>query len=234
MAGRRAGCQHVNPGPELVIFDCDGVLVDSERLTTKVEARVLTELGWPMEQAEVVQRWMGRTSQAQLAEVTARLGTEVAARFDALTTDELHAAFETELEPVAGIPELLDHLQEHGVAACVASSGTHHRMSVTLRVTGLRDRFEGRIFSGSEVAHAKPAPDLFLHAAARMGVEPHRCVVVEDSVFGVRAGVAAGMRVYGFAGGLTPAAALADAGAEVVHEMSDLVGLLPHSPSRIA
>jgi HAD superfamily hydrolase (TIGR01509 family) len=224
----------VNPGPGLVIFDCDGVLVDSERLTTKVEARVLTELGWPMEQAEVVQRWMGRTSQAQLAEVTDRLGTQVAARFDTLTTDELHAAFETELEAVAGIPELLDHLEAHGVATCVASSGTHHRMGVTLRVTGLRDRFEGRIFSGTEVAHGKPAPDLFLHAAARMGVEPHHCVVVEDSAFGVRAGVAAGMRVYGFAGGLTPAAALADAGADVVHAMSDLVGLLPHSPSRMA
>ncbi|WP_414689836.1 HAD family hydrolase [Nocardioides sp.] len=224
----------MKPGPDLVIFDCDGVLVDSERLTTKVEARVLTELGWPMEQAEVVRRWMGRTSQAQLAEVSARLGSEAAARFDARTTDELHAAFETELEAIAGIPALLDHLDAHGIATCVASSGTHHRMSVTLRVTGLRERFEGRIYSGTEVVHGKPAPDLFLHAAAGMGVDPHRCVVVEDSVFGVQAGVAAGMRVYGFAGGLTPAAALADAGAEVVHEMSDLVGLLPHSPSRIA
>jgi HAD superfamily hydrolase (TIGR01509 family) len=224
----------VSEGADLVIFDCDGVLVDSERLTTEVEARVLTSLGWPIEQAEVVERWMGRTSDAQLADVRDRLGAEAARRFDAVTTAELHTAFETRLEAVTGILALLDHLDDHEIATCVASSGTHARMAVTLRVTGLRGRFEGRIYSGTEVEHGKPAPDLFLHAAARMGVPPPRCVVVEDSVHGVRAGTAAGMRVYGFAGGLTSASALAAAGAVVVEEMSDLIGLLPHSSSRIA
>ena len=224
----------MTPGPDLVIFDCDGVLVDSERLTTRVEARVLTALGWPIEQDEVVARWMGRTSEAQLADIGERLGAHVAARFDELTTAEVHAAFEAELEAVAGIPALLDHLDAAGVATCIASSGSHARMGVTLRVTGLLQRFEGRIYSGTEVAHGKPAPDLFLHAADRMGVDPGRCVVVEDSVFGVQAGVAAGMVVYGFAGGLTGADALAEAGAEVFDEMSVLTGLLPHSSSRIA
>ena len=218
--------------PSLVVFDCDGVLVDSERLTTRVEARVLTELGWPIEPAEVVTRWMGRTSAAQLAEIADRLGAEAARRFDELTTEDVHAAFETDLEAVVGIHEVLDHLDEVGVPTCVASSGTHARMAVTLRVTGLRERFEGRIFSGTEVAHGKPAPDLFLHAARRMGVLAAECVVVEDSAFGVQAAVAAGMRVYGFAGGLSSADALAEAGAEVFHDMSDLITVFSPTSSR--
>lgn len=220
--------------PDLVVFDCDGVLVDSERLTTRVEARVLGELGWAMEVDEVVARWMGRTSDAQLRDVAERLGQEAADRFDALTTTELHTAFETELTPVPGIHDVLDRLADAGVACCVASSGTHRRMAVTLRVTGLRDRFDGRIFSGTEVANGKPAPDLFLHAAERMGADPARCAVVEDSVFGVRAAIAAGMSVYGFAGGLSSASALSAAGAVVFEAMSDLTGLLAHSSSRIA
>jgi len=224
----------VNPPPDLVIFDCDGVLVDSERLSVRVEARVLSELGWQIEEAEVVTRWMGRTSQAQLSEVADRLGREVADRFDAQTTSELHAAFESELVAVPGIEELLDHLDSAGVATCVASSGTHDRMAVTLGATGLLERFESRIFSGTEVAHGKPAPDLFLHAAARMGVAPQRCVVVEDSGYGVQAGVAAGMTVYGYADGLTPADVLAASGAVVFDEMSDLTGLLAHSSSSSA
>lgn len=220
--------------PELVVFDCDGVLVDSERFTIAVEARVLTELGWPIEVDEVVARWMGGPSSAQLGDIAERLGREAAERFDRLTTDEVHAAFETDLAAIAGVADLVDHLHAAGVATCVASSGSHERMALTLGVTGLRDRFEGRIFSGTEVAHGKPAPDLFLHAADRMGVDPVRCVVVEDSVHGVRAGVAAGMTVYGFAGGLSSPGALADAGAVLFDEMSDLVPLLAHSSSRMA
>jgi HAD superfamily hydrolase (TIGR01509 family) len=220
--------------PDLVVFDCDGVLVDSERLTVGVEARVLSELGWPMETAEVVARWMGRTSAVQLADVAARLGAEAAARFDEVTTREVLAAFETDLAAVAGVADLVDHLHGEGIATCVASSGSHERMAVTLGVTGLRERFDGRIFSGTEVAHGKPAPDLFLHAADRMGVDPARCVVVEDSVHGVRAAVAAGMRVYGYAGGLTAPDALAGAGAVVFEEMMDLVPLLAHSSSSSA
>ena len=212
--------------PALVIFDCDGVLVDSERLTVAVEARVLTELGWPHTPEQVVARWMGRTSDFQLGEVEERLGTAAMLEYDARSTAEVHEAFERELRAVDGIEQLLEHLEDARVPTCVASSGTHDRMRRTLGLTGLRDRFDNRIFSATEVAHGKPAPDLFLHAAARMGVEPQGCVVIEDSVYGVRAGVAAGMTVYGYAGGLTPADELAADGAVVFDAMLDLVDVL--------
>ena len=212
--------------PDLVVFDCDGVLVDTERLTVVVEARVLGELGWPMTPDEVVDRWMGKSSQAQLADLTEHLGADRAREFDDRTTAELHEAFERELTAVEGVEPLVDALGRAGVATCVASSGTHDRMRRTLGVTGLHARFDGRIFSATEVEHGKPAPDLFLHAAAAMGVEPSACAVLEDSVYGVQAGVAAGMTVYGFAGGLTPRAALAGAGATLFEQMAELVPLL--------
>jgi HAD superfamily hydrolase (TIGR01509 family) len=219
---------------DLVIFDCDGVLVDSERLTVAVEARLLTELGWPHTAEQVVARWMGRSSAAQLAELEERLGPQGAARFDEVSTAELHEVFERELAAVEGIDVLLDHLDRAGVATCVASSGTHGRMRRTLGLTGLYDRFAGRIFSATDVEHGKPAPDLFLLAAERMAVPAERCVVVEDSVYGVQAAVAAGMPVYGCAGGLTSAAALEAAGAETFQDMVALVDVLAHSSSSSA
>ena len=212
--------------PELVLFDCDGVLVDSERITVAVEARVLTSLGWPMTPDEVVRRWMGRSGSAQVAEVAERLGPEAAERYDAESTAEVHRAFATELTEVDGISTLVDHLEGAGVPTCVASSGTHTRMAATLGITGLRDRFDGRIFSATEVGRGKPAPDLFLHAASRMGAQPAGCVVIEDSPFGVRAGVAAGMRVLGYGGGLVADDVLAAAGAEVFGHMSEVPALL--------
>ena len=217
--------------PELVIFDCDGVLVDTERLTIVVEARVLTELGWPITEAEVVERWMGKSSATQLADLEAHLGVEGTRLFDERTTAELHDTFDRELTAVDGVMALLDRLEAAGLATCVASSGTHERMRRTLGLTGLHDRFPGRIFSGTEVAHGKPAPDLFLHAAERTGVAPSRCVVIEDSVYGVQAGVAAGMTVYGFAGGLTARDALTEAGAVVFDRMLDLAGVLTGQPA---
>lgn len=220
-----------HPTPELVILDCDGVLVDSERLAVAVEARVLTDLGWPHSPDEVVARWMGRTSAFQLGEIEARLGREAMLEFDARSTAEVHAAFETVLEPVPGVVTLLDALDSAGVPTCVASSGTHDRMRRTLGLTGLHARLEGRIFSATEVPHGKPAPDLFRHAAAAMGASAERCVVVEDSVYGVQAGVAAGMRVLGYAGGLTPASVLAAAGAETFERMHELTEALLSSPA---
>ena len=217
--------------PELVLFDCDGVLVDSERITVAVEARLLTSLGWPMSPEEVVRRWMGRTGSAQVAEVAERLGPRAAARYDAESTAEVHRAFATELTEVEGISALVDTLEAAGAKTCVASSGTHARMAATLGITGLRDRFDGRIFSATEVAHGKPAPDLFLHAARRMGVRPADCVVIEDSPFGVRAGVAAGMRVLGYGGGLVAADVLAEAGAEVFGHMREVPALLGVHPA---
>ena len=127
--------------PELVLFDCDGVLVDSERLTVAVEARVLTMLGWAIEPDEVVRRWMGRSSAAQIAEVAERLGPEAAREYDEVSTAEVHAAFETDLTEVDGVGRLVDHLVTAGVPHCVASSGTHDRMERTLGLTGLRPAY---------------------------------------------------------------------------------------------
>jgi HAD superfamily hydrolase (TIGR01509 family) len=136
---------------------------------------------------------------------------------------DLTEALRAELVPVPGIASALDDL---GVPSCVASSGTHEKMRLTLGLTGLHDRFAGRIFSATEVASGKPAPDLFLHAATRMGVEPARCVVVEDSAAGVQAARAAGMRALGYAGGLTPADWLEGPGTVVFDDMRALVPLI--------
>jgi HAD superfamily hydrolase (TIGR01509 family) len=211
-------------GPfELVIFDCDGVLVDSERIAVRVEAEYLAELGWPLSQAEIVERFMGRTTEYMDEAVEAQLGSRLAGDWKDQFRRRYHEAFAAELVPVDGVLEMLDQLS---VPTCVASSGSHDKLRFTLGHTGLYGRFEGRIFSGYEVANGKPAPDLFLHAAARMGAEPARCAVVEDSRYGVLAARAAGMRAFGYAGGLTPADRLEGEGTVVFEDMRELPRLL--------
>lgn len=212
--------------PDLIVFDCDGVLVDTEVLQVQIESRVVTGLGWSMEPDEVVRRWMGRAASVQHDDIAARLGEEAAVRHEELSRREIREAFDRDLVEVEGISALLDVLDAAGVPTCVASSGSHDRMRLTLGITGLADRFAGRIFSALEVEHGKPAPDLFLHAAAQMGVDPSGCVVLEDSAYGVQAGVAAGMRVLGYGSGLADPTTLRDAGAEVFTHMSDVPALL--------
>jgi len=207
---------------DLVIFDCDGVLVDSERLTVHVEARMLTELGWPVTADEVVGLFMGLSLATELEMVADRLGPAAAERFEHDLVPRLTAIFDAELTPVDGIPALLDALAQKGVPTCVASSGLPDGIRRKLDRTGLREHFGDRISSASEVEHGKPAPDLFLLAAGRMGVEPARAAVIEDSVPGVEAAVAAGMAVYGFAGGLARAEDLHAAGAVVFDAMAEL------------
>ena len=136
--------------------------------------------------------------------------------------DERYVAAEAELAPVDGIVEALDRIE---LPTCVASSGTHEKMRRTLAATGLYERFDGRIFSATEVEHGKPAPDLFLHAARQMGVEPGACAVVEDSPFGVAAAHAAGMTVFAYAGGVMPPDRLQEADA-VFEDMRELPTLL--------
>jgi HAD superfamily hydrolase (TIGR01509 family) len=207
---------------DLVIFDCDGVLVDSERLTVHEEARMLTELGWPVTADEVVGLFMGLSLATELEMVADRLGPAAAEKFEQDLVPRLTAIFDAELTPVDGIPALLDALAQKGVPTCVASSGLPDGIRRKLDRTGLREHFGDRISSASEVEHGKPAPDLFLLAAGRMGVTPARAAVVEDSVPGVQAGVAAGMAVYGFAGGLARAEDLHAAGAVVFDAMAEL------------
>lgn len=203
---------------ELVIFDCDGVLVDSERLCVRVEAELLTDLGWPIGVPEVVERFVGRSDASMHAEIEATLGRPVPEWHDRYEA-ALHAAFQSELRPVDGIMTALDEID---VATCVASSGSHDKMRLTLGLTGLWDRFSGRIFSATEVAEGKPAPDIFLHAAKQMGVDPASCVVVEDSPFGVQAADAAGMRCIAYASGLIPVERLCGTGATVIDDMAAL------------
>jgi len=216
----------VSAPPDLVIFDCDGVLVDSERIAVQVDARVLADLGWPMPEAEIVRRFVGRSDADFVADVEAHLGRSLGAGWDAAYQQWYVDAFERDLVAVDGVVGALEALAAAGVPTCVASGGGHAKMRRTLGLTGLFDRFEGRIFSADEVPHGKPAPDLFLHAADRMGVEPARCAVVEDSAYGVAAARAAGMRVLGFGGGVTPGDRLAGDGTVVFDDMRDLPALL--------
>jgi HAD superfamily hydrolase (TIGR01509 family) len=209
----------------LVIFDCDGVLVDTERIAVRIDVIVLAELGWPMTEAEVVERFMGRSDEEMTADIEAHLGRPLPASWEEPFRHLYRQAFEAELEPVAGVVEALDAI---AIPTCVASSGTHEKIRFTLGLTGLYERFAGRIFSVSDVARGKPAPDLFLHAADRMGVPPPQCAVVEDSRYGVEAARAAGMRAFGYAGGLAPKGALAGPHTIVFEDMRELPGLLTH------
>jgi HAD superfamily hydrolase (TIGR01509 family) len=221
----------VTPDPhdcafELVIFDCDGVLVDSERLAVRVEAEVLAELGWPLSQDEVVERFVGRSAAYMHAEIERELGHPI--DWEATFSPRHRAAYEAELEAVDGVADVVHGLRDRDAPLCVASSSTHASIEFKLRRTGLWDAFDGAIFSVQDVAHGKPAPDVFLHAAREMGVAPVTCAVVEDSESGVEAGLAAGMAVFAFAGGVTRADRLARPGATVFHEMSQLSSLLAH------
>lgn len=210
-------------GFELVIFDCDGVLVDSERIAVRIDARVLAELGWILTEAEIIERFVGLSDAAMTKAVEAHLGRALPGDWQAAFESFYRDAFAAELTPVDGVVEALDAIT---VPTCVASSGTHEKMRYTLGLTGLYERFAGRIFSVSEVSRGKPAPDLFLHAAKRMGVAPHACAVVEDSRYGVEAARAAGMRAFGYAGGLTPAALLHGPDTVVFTDMRELPRLL--------
>jgi HAD superfamily hydrolase (TIGR01509 family) len=206
---------------DLVIFDCDGVLVDSERLAVRTEAEILRGLGWPLTESEIVERFVGRSAAYMHEEIERYLGRRV--DWDEEFEARYHEVFRRELAPVPGVVDALDRID---VATCVASSGSHERMQFTLGLVGLFDGFSGRIFSVDDVDHGKPAPDIFLYAAAQMGVTPDRCAVIEDSASGVTAGLAAGMAVFAFAGGVTSGAKLALGSAVVFEEMLDLPELL--------
>ncbi|MGW2719529.1 HAD family hydrolase [Streptomyces sp. NPDC001492] len=210
---------------DLVIFDNDGVLVDSEPISNRLLADYLTELGHPTSYEDSLRDYMGAAMHRVHDMVEERTGQRLPADFDDVFHARVFAAFERELKPVAGATDVLEKLASDGVAYCVASSGSHARIRVGHRTTGL-DRWFGeeRIFSSEDVGRGKPAPDLFLYAAERMGVAPGRCVVVEDSPLGVQAAVAARMDVYGFTA-MTPAERLVGA-TGLFGSMGELSGLL--------
>ena len=184
-------------GFDLVIFDCDGVLIDSELLSVRADIACLTEDGIELSEDEILERYTGISMAGMLADLETRYGRSFP-DFAVRHHERLRALFESGLRPIRGIAEVLASLE---CKICVASSSTPERLRHALTLVDLFDRFHPHIFSAVEVARGKPAPDLFLHAAKQMAVAPGRCVVIEDSMPGVIAAAAAGMRAIGFTGG---------------------------------
>lgn len=212
---------------DLVIFDCDGVLVDSEAVANATLAAALSEWGLAITGAEARARWIGRSMSSVGMDLRAELGDRLPERWLEEVEARDFAVFRERLEAVPHVRGAVEAVQAAGLATCVASSGSHAKMEVTLGVTGLRPLFEGRVFSARQVARGKPHPDLFLFAAARMGVPAGRAVVIEDSPAGVAGAVAAGMRVLGYVGdALTERDALAAAGATLFDDMREVPRLL--------
>jgi HAD superfamily hydrolase (TIGR01509 family) len=217
---------------DLIIFDCDGVLVDSERLSLRVDALFLDRLGWPMAESEIIERFVGRSDADMRADIEEHLGRPIPADVDREFDRLYREMFEAELRPVDGIAEALDAIAGFGTRICVASSGGHDKIRRSLELTGLSPYFGDRIFSSADVARGKPAPDLFLHAAEQMGAAPARSAVVEDSAFGVDAAIASGMQAFAYAGGVTPADRLTRPGVIVFEDMRHLPGLLENAEPR--
>jgi HAD superfamily hydrolase (TIGR01509 family) len=211
------------PSPALLIFDCDGVLVDSERLAHEVLCEMLAEAGVSLTLQQAFERFMGSSTERCLAVLQELLGDAPAADFMTRYGERSFAAFRAGLGPVDGITPLLDTLT---LPYCVASNGPREKMRFTLGHTGLLSRFEGRLFSAQDVQRPKPAPDLFLHAARTLGAAPAQCVVIEDSPTGVAAARAAGMTVYGFAAMTDPARLVAAGAHRIFGHMADLSALL--------
>lgn len=182
----------------LFIFDCDGVLIDSEVISARQLIEELKGYGVEMDMAFVSRHFLGRSYPVVLKEVREGWGVQLPDRFEADYRARLLAAFERDLKVM---PDVVETIRALGIPYCLATSSSPERMRKSLEITGLSALFEGLTFTASEVARGKPAPDLFLHAAARMGADPATCIVLEDSLNGVRAGLAAGMRVWRFTGG---------------------------------
>ena len=208
-----------------VIFDCDGVLVDSEPIDDEVVSVVLKEQGLYVEPDGVARRSKGLSD----ADMWTLFESEFGLPFPKDMMDRLEVLrkeiFKQRLQAMPGVISVVRKLVDMGVPICVASSGTLEKMEVTLGVTGLARYFGDRVFSATMVANGKPAPDLFLLAAQRMGVSPKECVVIEDSHSGVRAGLAAGMTVFGYcpSGDMWN---LKELGIKTFADMDDLIGLL--------
>jgi HAD superfamily hydrolase (TIGR01509 family) len=183
---------------DLIIFDCDGVLVDSEVISCRAHADVLSRHGYPITSDEVFERFLGRSTRQANLEIETELGRKLPDDYHAELQAELFGNFERDLEAIRGIHDALDLITQR---VCVASSGSHQRMRVSLGSTSLYERLAPNIFSASQVKNGKPAPDLFLFAVSEMKVPPERCVVIEDSVAGITGARAAGMTVFGFCGG---------------------------------
>jgi HAD superfamily hydrolase (TIGR01509 family) len=215
--------------PDLVIFDCDGVLVDSEPISIGVLLEGLGEAGVAISEEVAYRRFLGRSVASIVGTIQEEFGLVVTDRHLSEMRARLHERFQRELQPIPEVGWAIDNI---GTLSCVASSSQPERIRLSLSITGLIERLEPRIFSASMVKNGKPAPDLFLHAARTMGVDPSGCVVIEDSTAGIEAAKRAGMRVFAFAGGShAPLCGLREAAAAldpdlIFDDMRQLPGLV--------
>ena len=208
--------------PDLIIFDCDGVLVDSEPIASRIFHELINEIGLNISLEETVRLFEGLSDRDSIRIIEEKLKRPIPASFSEDHDKQLFDALSRELDPIPNIADALDCIS---TPTCVASSGPHKKICLSLGVTNLLARFEGRIFSAEEINRGKPFPDLFFYAAGKMGVPPQNCIVVEDSFFGVQAGIAAGMTVLGYAARTAPEI-LKKAGATVFDDMLELPGLI--------
>ncbi len=212
---------------DLIIFDCDGVLVDSEPITNAVLARMVSEAGWPMDMMQCAAQFNGRTIKSCMLEIEAKLGISLPGDWEDDYRAQIHVLLAEQVEAVPGIEAVLAQLQKQNHSFCVASSAPVDKMQVTLGRTGLWPLFTPRIYSATMVANGKPEPDLFLHAAQVQGLDPARCLVIEDAEAGALAAKAAGMDCIGYAGGLFDHRdKLRDAGAKLITDMAQLPALI--------
>ncbi|MCM2290970.1 HAD-IA family hydrolase [Allorhizobium sp. BGMRC 0089] len=188
------------PATGLVIFDCDGVLVDSEPMSVEVLVAAFNRAGVAIDDAYVYENFLGRSMATVVETAREEFALTIDERFLDAMRQDLYQRFRSGLRAIEGLTAALDDLERAGIAFCVASSSNPERIVLSLSVTGLLHRFEPHIFSATMVKNGKPAPDLFLHAAERMGVAPACCAVVEDSPAGLAAAKAAGMRALAFCG----------------------------------
>ncbi|MFN9010057.1 MAG: HAD family hydrolase [Hyphomonadaceae bacterium] len=201
--------------PKLVIFDCDGVLVDSESIANEVGAEWITALGWSMDAAEARARFLGLSDAAMFALIEQKIGRAITAKEIAQNHERITARFEAKLKAIPGVAAVVEDLAARSIPLAVASSGERAKILANLAKVGLLNYFGQQISSATEVAEAKPAPDVYLLAARKAGYEPSDCIAIEDSPNGVLAALRAGMQVIGFARE-TPAPDLTAVGAHQV------------------
>lgn len=185
----------------LLIFDCDGVLIDSEIVAARLEAEAATALGLPITAEEICRRFAGTTTREVWQTLERELGRPLPEGFFEAHLEHVRDVFSRDLEPIRGARAALERVAAKGIPFCVASSTRLPSLLTNLATTGLTDLVDGRVYSASQVKRAKPAPDVFMFAASQMGADPADCLVIEDSVAGVTAARRAGMRVAGFLGG---------------------------------
>lgn len=211
---------------QLVIFDCDGVLVDSETIVCRIIAEEMNRLGIPITAGEVDAQFSGRPAKDCVLEIEKRYGGPLPETYFTTTEGRIHDAFHRELKPVPGIELVIKEIGKKNIQSCIASSGSHKKMHITLNKTRLFHYFDKRIFSAEDVPRGKPWPDLFLHSARFFGVSPRHCLVLEDSIAGVRAAVAAGMPVVGYSRQAARGRQLQAAGANVIDRIQNVLQFL--------